>query len=78
MLAERREGKSLQTVELPQDKTGSILVLIGPEGGWSQEELQIAEQAGVTPIGLGQHILRSETAAIASASILQSRLGVLG
>jgi 16S rRNA (uracil1498-N3)-methyltransferase len=77
MLAERREGKSLQTVELPQDKTGSILVLIGPEGGWSQEELQIAEQAGVTPIGLGQHILRSETAAIASVSILQSRLGVL-
>jgi 16S rRNA (uracil1498-N3)-methyltransferase len=78
MLAERREGQSLQTVELPQDKTGSILVLIGPEGGWSQEELQIAEQVGVTPIGLGLHILRSETAAIASASILQSRLGVLG
>jgi 16S rRNA (uracil1498-N3)-methyltransferase len=78
MLSERRNEKSLQTVGLPQDKTGSILVLIGPEGGWSQEELQIAEQAGVTPIGLGQHILRSETAAIASASILQSRLGVLG
>lgn len=78
MLAERREGKSLQTVELPQDVTGSVLVLIGPEGGWSQEEVQIAEQANVVPITLGRHILRAETAAIAAISILLSRLGVLG
>ncbi len=78
MLAERREGKSLQTVELPQDATGSVLVLIGPEGGWSKEEMQTAEQAGVVPITLGQHILRSETAAIATISVLQSRFGKLG
>jgi len=77
MLAERREGKSLQTVNLPQDATGFILVLIGPEGGWSQEEAQIAEQAGIQPITLGEHILRAETAAIATISILQSRLGTL-
>jgi 16S rRNA (uracil1498-N3)-methyltransferase len=78
MLAERQNGRYLQTVELPKDASGSLLVLIGPEGGWSQEELQIAGQAGVTPISLGQHILRSETAAIAAISILQSRLGRLG
>lgn len=78
MLAERREGKSLQTVELPQDVTGSVLVLIGPEGGWSQEEVQIAEQANVVPITLGQQILRAETSAIVAIGILQSRLGVLG
>ena len=77
MLAERREGKSLQTVEVPQAVTGSVLVLIGPEGGWSQEEVQIAEQAKVVPITLGQQILRAETAAIATISILQSRFGVL-
>ncbi|MDC8450704.1 MAG: 16S rRNA (uracil(1498)-N(3))-methyltransferase [Nitrospira sp.] len=78
MLAERRKDKSLQTVELPQDVTDSVLVLIGPEGGWSQEEVQIAEQAEVVPITLGQQILRAETAAIAAISILQSRLGMLG
>lgn len=78
MLVERRDGKSLQTVTLPQDATGSILVLIGPEGGWSQEEAQIAEQGGSRLITCGQHILRSETAAIAAISILQSRLGTLG
>ena len=78
MLAERREGKSLQKVDLPEDVTNSVLILIGPEGGWSKEEVQIAEQTGVEPIALGQHILRAETAAIAAISILQSRLGKLG
>jgi 16S rRNA (uracil1498-N3)-methyltransferase len=77
MLAERREGKNLQTVELRQDVTDSILILIGPEGGWSKEEVQIAEQAKVIPITLGRHILRAETSAIAAISILQSRLGGL-
>ena len=77
MLTERREGKSLQTVNLPEDATGSVLVLIGPEGGWSKEEMEIAEQAGIQPITLGQQILRAETAAIATMSILQSRLGRL-
>lgn len=77
MLVERRDGKSLQTVNLPQDATGSILILIGPEGGWSQEEAQISGQAGSRLITCGQHILRSETAAIAAISILQSRLGAL-
>ncbi len=78
MLAERLEGKSLQTVELPQDVTGSVLILIGPEGGWSKEEMQMAEQAGIEQVTLGPHILRAETAAIATISILQSRLGMLG
>jgi len=78
MLAERREGKSLQTVELPQDVIDSVLVLIGPEGGWSREEIQTAKQAKVVPITLGQHILRAETATIAAISILQSRFDKLG
>lgn len=78
MLAERQEGKSLQTVELPQGVSDSVLVLIGPEGGWSKEEVLLAEQAGIQQVTLGEHILRAETAAIAAISILQSRLGGLG
>ncbi|UVT20917.1 MAG: 16S rRNA (uracil(1498)-N(3))-methyltransferase [Nitrospira sp.] len=78
MLTERRDGNNLQTIELPHDATGSILVLIGPEGGWSKEEMLAAEQAEIQPITLGQHILRAETAAIAAISIVQSRLGKLG
>lgn len=78
MLAERLDGKSLRTVELPQDVTGSVLILIGPEGDWSKEEMRIADQAGCESMTLGSHILRAETAAIATISILQSRLGKLG
>jgi len=78
MLAEREEGKSLQMVQLPQGTDVSVLALVGPEGGWSKEEKEVARQAGVEMITLGQHILRSETAAMATVSILQSRLGELG
>lgn len=78
MLAERQEGQGLQAVELPQAPSSSVLVLIGPEGGWSQEEVELAIQAGCQSITLGQSILRAETAAIAAISILQSRLGKLG
>ncbi len=78
MLTEREEGKSLQTIRLPQGTDASVLALVGPEGGWSKEEKEVAQQTGVETITLGQHILRSETAAMATISILQSRLGELG
>ncbi len=78
MHTERCDGKNFQTVDLPQDVTSSVLALIGPEGGWSKEEKGVTEQAGVESITLGQHILLAETAAIATVSILQSRLGELG
>ena len=77
MLAERRKGMSLQSTGLPQEMNSSLLILIGPEGGWSKGEMEIAERAGVVSITLGQQILRAETAAIATISILQSRLGTL-
>jgi 16S rRNA (uracil1498-N3)-methyltransferase len=44
------------------DKT--INLIIGPEGGFTEEEIQYAEDQGVKPVSLGRRILRSETAAI--------------
>jgi 16S rRNA (uracil1498-N3)-methyltransferase len=78
LLAERLKGQPLQSVELPRDASGSVLILTGPEGGWSPQEVTTVLQAGVQPITLGPHILRAETAAIAALAIVQSRLGVLG
>lgn len=43
--------------------------LIGPEGGFSDEEVALARQAGIEPISLGPRILRAETAAVALAAI---------
>lgn len=41
--------------------------LIGPEGGFTSSELEIAESAGYSRVGLARHVLRSETAAMAAA-----------
>jgi 16S rRNA (uracil1498-N3)-methyltransferase len=78
ILAERSTGASLQTVPLPTGLHDSMLLLIGPEGGWSQEELSLARDQGYAAITLGTRILRAETAAIAAISILQARIGELG
>lgn len=48
-----------------------VLVLIGPEGGWTDEELASAKAAGAEPWSLGSNILRIETAACAAASVIR-------
>jgi len=56
---------------------GDVTVLIGPEGGFSQTETLLAQQAGFVHWQLGPRILRTETAPIAALSILQYLLGDL-
>ena len=43
-------------------------IMIGPEGGFEQEEVELAKTAGVRPISLGKRILRTETAGLAVIS----------
>ena len=76
VLAERSGGTSLTTVSLPV-AGDELWLLIGPEGGWGKEELGQVLQYDYTAVTLGPRILRAETAAIATLSILQSRLGEL-
>jgi len=78
MLTERSSSPSLATIPLPQDRSHSIVVLIGPEGGWAADEQRLAQEQGFLPLSLGPRILRAETAAIAALSILQSRLDEIG
>ena len=60
LVADRNEGPSPKVVS----------ILIGPEGGFAQEEVVAAVAAGWHPIGIGRTILRMETAAIALAAIV--------
>lgn len=56
---------------------GRIELLIGPEGGLSDEEAIVAQEVGFTPVHLGPRVLRTETAAVVALSILQSLWGDL-
>lgn len=53
----------------------SVVVLVGPEGGWSENEAKLAVEAGYSPLRLGPRILRTETAGLVAISLLQSLLG---
>ena len=78
LLVERSRGCSLGTMPLPQDQQHPIVLLVGPEGGWTADEQRLAQEQGFLPLTLGPRILRAETAAIAALSILQSRLDEMG
>ncbi|HET6629098.1 MAG TPA: 16S rRNA (uracil(1498)-N(3))-methyltransferase [Woeseiaceae bacterium] len=56
---------------------GRIELLIGPEGGLSSGELDMATTAGYLACSLGPRILRTETAAMAALAVLQARYGDL-
>lgn len=48
----------------------TISIFIGPEGGFSDEEVKFAEQSGLSIMSLGPRVLRTETAGIAAASLI--------
>ena len=62
---------------LPAQAPESISVIVGPEGGISSCEAEIARLAGFQPVRLGPRILRTETAGLAIMSILQYLYGDL-
>jgi len=63
---------------LPVDRPTSAAVLVGPEGGFSNSEADLALAEGFLPVSLGPRILRTETAGIAVASVLQHLYGDFG
>jgi 16S rRNA (uracil1498-N3)-methyltransferase len=59
----------------PLEGENRTILLIGPEGGFSEPEMAGASAAGFTPYTLGPRILRAETAALCGAALIQHRLG---
>ena len=57
---------------------GSIAIMVGPEGGFDDDEVKRAVQRGITVVNMGPRILRTETAGIAAAAIFMYRFGDLG
>ncbi len=61
---------SLPTVLSDSDSMPSVRIMIGPEGGFTDEEMESAGTRGYRQVSLGERRLRSETAAICAASIV--------
>ena len=78
LLFSERDGESLVAAKakLPAN-LARLTALVGSEGGWTNEELEAARQAGWTIVTLGGRTLRAETAAIAVAVLLQHVAGDL-
>ncbi|MDF1643439.1 MAG: 16S rRNA (uracil(1498)-N(3))-methyltransferase [Pseudomonadales bacterium] len=69
-------GGSVSLADRPVPE--SVALLVGPEGGFDDDEVEFAQQAGFDCIGLGPRILRTETAPLAAISVLQHLWGDFG
>ncbi len=73
-----KEGTRLKEVLVGLKGKIKIFFIVGPEGGLSQVEVELAKEKGFIPITLGKRILRSETASLSLLSILQYDWGDMG
>jgi 16S rRNA (uracil1498-N3)-methyltransferase len=73
MLSESQEAPSLGRVLLDR-QARTVVLAIGPEGGWTEEEFAVARDAGFFEASLGKLILRTETAVIASLAAINFAL----
>ena len=67
-----REGKATPVISYLNSSSREIWICIGPEGGFTDEEIWWAKQNRFIPVSLSPHILRSETAAVAVLSIVHA------
>jgi 16S rRNA (uracil1498-N3)-methyltransferase len=74
------ESATLKSLKAPNPPATprKILLILGPEGGFSDQEIENARAAGCVVAGLGSRILRAETAAIAACTLMQFLYGDMG
>ncbi len=79
MFAERGGRGLVETISEWQERTTCVVTaLVGPEGGWADDEIEAVCAAGWEVLTLGGRTMRAETAAIVAVTLLQHLLGDLG
>jgi 16S rRNA (uracil1498-N3)-methyltransferase len=66
------------SVPVMPERVNSLVVVVGPEGGFSAQEIDLARSLGYETMSLGPRILKAETAAVAAAVLMQYRFGDMG
>jgi 16S rRNA (uracil1498-N3)-methyltransferase len=74
VLSEAETEAMLKDVLQSHSNDGVVILALGPEGGWTDEELKLFQEAGWLSASLGSTILRAETAAMASLAVAISEL----
>lgn len=77
-LSERSSSPGISSISLPSNSEEMITLLVGPEGGWSDQEREFSEHHGIQAVSLGAGILKADTAAFVAISLIQGQLGNLG
>jgi 16S rRNA (uracil1498-N3)-methyltransferase len=75
IILHHRTDQKLCAMDKPNQ---GVILLVGPEGGLSDHEINLAENQGYNPLMLGPRVLRTETAPLAAISIMQSLWGDMG
>lgn len=66
---------SMERIGIRPEGDDTVAVLVGPEGGFTEDEIEQAESAGFVTCSLGPRILKADTAAIAACTLVQYLLG---
>lgn len=74
--AESTLRTGLASIEVPED--GALVAAVGPEGGWTEQELSDFSDRGLRPVRLGPSVLRTEHAGHALCAVLSFYLGRMG
>tara|TARA_Y100000588_G_C14149208_1_gene879817 strand:- start:248 stop:1018 length:771 start_codon:yes stop_codon:yes gene_type:complete len=71
-------GQVVKDAQAQGEDIKRVGIIIGPEGGFAEEEVELLSEAGAKSVKLGPRILRTETAGVVTVALLQFALGDLG
>jgi 16S rRNA (uracil1498-N3)-methyltransferase len=74
VLSEAETEAMLKDILQSHPNDDEVVLALGPEGGWTDDELELFQEAGWISASLGNTILRAETAAVASLAVVLAEL----